>query len=566
MRKHLRAMIAERDRGAALIVVIGIGALVTALLTTAVVIAVSGARQARDDVDWQGALAAAYAGIEEYQSRLAADPSYTQYGNPSAPFTSGSSVIADAANPAFGIGGTWGAVPGSGGTATFRYEVDRRTFLVDGTLRLRSTGRVGQETRTIVADLRQSDFLAYLYFTDYEIEDPAVSRVSSSCVRYAWAGRPTSGCAPAIAFSGGDEINGQVHSNDTIYACQATFRGRVTTPYNPATGPRYKQPSGCGSTPAFQVQDPARGNSPSHMGVLGMPETNSEIRADALDGGCIYTGPTTITLLSNGRMTIRSPWTKQTRPGAANPNPAMCGTPGAGGLGSAAGVTIDVPTQQAVFVQNVPATATDPNGRRAGEADPTTCKGANGTSAGNGVGYPANNETVPAAIDGVAAYGCRNGDIFVQGTLRGELTLAAENYVYVTGNVVYADRDRDLLGLIGNNMVWVHNPNIGGLTRPASRTIEAAILSLRSFTVQNTTIENASGYSSPTLTVRGSIAQRFRGIVFRSPGSGYIKSYQYDPRLLVRSPPHFLNPVTIAYGITTWIEAAPAIDADGSYR
>ena len=51
MRKHLRAMIAERDRGAALIVVIGIGALVTALLPTAVVIEVSRARQARDDVD-----------------------------------------------------------------------------------------------------------------------------------------------------------------------------------------------------------------------------------------------------------------------------------------------------------------------------------------------------------------------------------------------------------------------------------------------------------------------------------------------------------------------------------
>ena len=574
MRKQLRAMIAERDRGVALIVVIGIGAIVTALLSTAVVMAVSSARQARDDADWQGALAAAYAGVEEYQSRLAADPSYTRYGNPAAPFTSGSTVLADAANPALGFGGTWGTVPGSDGTASFRYEVDRRSFLLDGTLRLRSSGRVGDEVRTVVADLRQSDFLAYLYFTDYEIEDPAVTTamnpgsppIPSSCVQHAWAGRATSGCGNAIAFSGGDQINGQVHSNDTIYACQATFFGRVTTPYNPPTGPRYKTPSGCGSTPDFRVKDPARNNSPSHMGVLGMPETNSEIRTDALDGGCLYTGPTTITLLGSGKMTVRSPWTKQTRPGAAVFNPTACGTPGSSGLGSSTGVTIDVPTRNAIYVQNVPASTTDPNGRRSGEADPTTCKGANGAVAGNGLGYPANNETVPRAIDGIVAYGCKNGDIFVQGTLKGELTLAAENYIYVTGNVVYADRDRDLLGLIGNNMVWVHNPNISGVTKPVSRTIEAAILSLRSVTVQNTNIENASGYSSPTLTVRGSIAQRFRGIVYRSPGSGYIKSYQYDPRLLTRSPPHFLNPVTIAYGITTWIGASPALNADGSYR
>ncbi|WP_026373998.1 hypothetical protein [Agrococcus lahaulensis] len=565
MRRQLRIMIEERDRGVALILVIGIGALVGALLTTAIVIAVSSTRHARDDADWQGALAAAYAGVEEYQSRLAADPSYVLQGNSAAPFTAASTVIDDATNPALGFGGSWASVPGSDGTASFRYEVDSSAYAMDGTLRLRSTGRVGTETRTIVTDLRQSDFLAYLYFTDYEIEDPAIYGRSSSCVKYAWAGR-TSTCATAIAFSGGDEIRGQVHSNDTIYACQATFHGRVTTPYNPASGPRYLRPSGCGSTPDFRVKDPARNNSPSLMGVLGMPETNSEIRTAALDGGCLYTGATTITFNSGGTMTVRSPWTKQTRPGAANPTPSECGLPGTGTNRLGSGVTVPVPDRGAVYVQNVPASSSDPNGRVAREADATNCRGADGRTTGNGLGYPANNETAPGAIDGVAAYGCRNGDIFVQGTLRGEVTLAAENYVYVVGNTRYADRDRDMLGLIGNNMVWVYNPVVSSRTRPTSLTIEAAILSLRSFTVQNTATENASGYSSPTLTVRGSIAQRFRGVVFRSPGSGYIKDYQYDPRLLHRSPPHFLNPVSIAYGVTTWIETPPAIDANGTYR
>lgn len=565
MRKQLRMMIEERERGVALILVIGIGALVGALLTTAVVIAVSSSRHARDDANWQGALAAAYAGVEEYQSRLAADPSYVLQGNSTAPFTRTSTVIDDRSNPALGFDGSWATVPGSDGTASFRYEIDSSTYAMDGTLRLRSTGRVGDETRSVVTDLRQSDFLAYLYFTDYEIEDPAVSGVSNSCVRHAWAGRSTSGCGNVIAFSGGDEIRGQVHSNDTIYACQAIFHGRVTTPYNPPSGPRYLKPSGCGSTtPDFRVKDPGRDNSPSLMGVLGMPETNSEIRTDALDGGCLYTGPTTIQFHSNGEMTVRSPWTKQTRPGAADPRPIECGRVGTGSNTLATGQRLAVPERAAIYVQNVPASSTDPNGRGSREADATNCRGADGRTAGNGLGYPANNETVPANIDGVAAYGCKNGDIFVQGTLRGEVTLAAENYVYVVDDVRYADRDRDLLGLIGNNMVWVHNPVISSRTRPTNITIEAAILSLRSFTVQNTKTENASGYSSATLTVRGSIAQRFRGVVYRSPGSGYTKNYEYDPRLLHRSPPHFLNPVSIAYGVTTWVETPPAWDAQGN--
>lgn len=557
MRRHLRTMIEQRDRGAALILVIGIGALVTALLTTAIVVAVSGARHARDDADWQGALSAAYAGVEEYQSRLAADPGYLRYGNASSPFTASSTVIADATNAAFGIGaaGTWASVPGSAGTAEFRYEIDISTFDSDGTIRLRSTGRVGDETRTVVADLRQAGFLNYLYFTDYEIEDPALNGQPDSCVRYAWAGRLAS-CGATIVFSGGDQIRGQVHSNDVIHACDATFYGPVSTAYNPPTGERYVR-SGSGCNPDFRVKDPARGNSPALLGVLGMPETNSEIRTDALDGGCLYTGPTTVTLNSNGTMTVRSPWTKVTRPGAAVPVPTACGRVGtaSGQLGHSAGATIPVPNGGAVFVQNVPTSTTDPNGWRSNQA-PHTCP-----TNGNGVGYPTSGETVPAAIDGTAAYGCRNGDLFIQGRLQGQVTFATENYLYVVGNTTYVDRDRDMLGLIGQGMVWVRNPRINSYVDSPNRTIDAAILSLHSFAVQNT---DKTGDRNGTLTVRGSIAQSFRGIVAQS--SGYIKDYQYDARLRFRSPPHFLSPVTTAYGVTTWIETSPAMDATGGYR
>jgi hypothetical protein len=548
-RAGLRTAIADRERGAALIVVIGIGALVTGLLATAIVFVVSGARYARDDVDWNGALAAAYAGVEEYQSRLAENPDYVRYGNPSAEFSAGSALLDDPANPAFGFDGSWGAVPGSGSTARFRYEVDASEYYSQGILRLRSTGLVGDETRTVVADLRQAGFVHYLYFTDMEIQDPAVTRSGSDCYRYGWSTPARPSRCDNIHFASGDVINGQVHSNDIIYACGATFKGAVTTAWNRASGPRYLCDT-TGGAPTFEVRDPQRGNSPSYLPVLAMPETNSEIRTAALESGCVYTGPTSIRLDPDGFMTVRSPLTRAPS--------ASCGT--ASQLRSDGGARVRVPDGGAVYVQNVPSVRTDPNYRDR----PRAC------AAGNDIGYPAANEVAPAAIDGVGPYDCHSGDIFVQGTLNGQVTLAAENFVYITGNTVYADRDDDMLGLIGNNMVYVRNPvtetcsrwscSTSGPRSP-SITIEAAILSLRSFAVQNTGV---SGIRGNDLTVRGSIAQAFRGVVAQN--SGYDKDYVYDPRLRFRSPPHFLSPVTSAYGVSTWIETEPAIDADGNYR
>ncbi|GEK80998.1 hypothetical protein [Agrococcus baldri] len=565
--RAMRTPVEDRERGVALIMVIGIGAVVTALIATAVIFTVGGMRHARDDVDWNGALAAAYAGVEEYQSRLAENPDYVRFGNDDAPFSAGSSLLEDTSNPALGFGSSWATVPGSVDGASFRYEVDTSAYYSEGVLRVRSTGRVGEETRSIVADLRQAGFVHYLYFTDREIQDPALSSYGSECYRYAWSNppRPSNSSRPndrcgIITFASSDVINGQVHSNDIIYACGTTFKGAVTTSWNPSSGVRYRC-VGAGGTPTFEVRDAQRGNSPSYLPVLGMPETNGQIRAAALESGCVYTGPTSIRLLSNGDMTVRSPLTRATRPGQSIPNPVSCGAPSQ--LASSVGATVRVPDSGAVYVQNVPGTAGDPNYR----ARPSGC------ASGNGLGYPVSNERSPSTVASVAPYDCHSGDLFVQGALNGQVTLAAENFIYITGNTTYVDPDDDMLGLIGNNMVYVRNPAIETCTGSGwwetcstrvdspNITIDAAILSLRSFAVQNTGV---TGDRDGTLTVRGSIAQAFRGVVAYQ--SGYNKDYVYDPRLRFRSPPHFLSPVTSAYGVSTWIETEPAIDAEGSWR
>jgi hypothetical protein len=127
-----------------------------------------------------------------------------------------------------------------------------------------------------------------------------------------------------------------------------------------------------------------------------------------------------------------------------------------------------------------------------------------------------------------------------------------------------------VLGLIANNFVRVaHRVTRTDPTNPSSCTtensaqhpavgdleIDAAILSLNhSFIVDN----YACGASLGTLTVFGAIAQRFRGPVGTSAGTGYIKDYNYDDRLKYRSPPYFLEPVSAAWHVVRVNEQAPA--------
>jgi hypothetical protein len=572
------------ESGIALVMVIGIGAVLMVLVATALAYSVSGVVKARTDQDWNDAMAAAYAGVEEYESRLANDNTYQQYGNPASTFSTGSAVSLPTGaqlNPAFGVGpnGSWAQVYGST-NAYFRYEVDNSKYASTGVLRVRSTGWVGKETRSIVVNLKQEGFIDFLYFTDYEIQDPDLSGDPLTCVKYYWAGRG-SNCSE-IAFGNNDVVNGPVHSNDAIRICDAEFTQTVTSAYNPTTGKRYiaKDSNGSNCT-GQQFDDPT---APTYSPVVGMPPTNAamknEVRSDLpIDvprPGCLYTGPTSIVYNNDGTMTIRSPWTKSTRvagapaTGAAQ-TPAECGPVGTatGQLGSAAGATIPVIAQNLIFVQNVQSTATDPN-YWAPDAYPSTlscqtvsgtvtCKGASGQSNGNGLGYPMAGEVAPSTT----SYKPRVGDVFIKGTLKGAETVYADNYVYVTGDIKYKDANADILGLVGNNAVFVYNPMDSSntpLLTGSGRTIDAAILSVaHTFQVQNFDKGGGRGI----LTVMGAIAQKFRGVVTRG-SNGYTKNYVYDPRFRYVAPPKFLSPVSTSYGVSVLVEVKTAFAPDGT--
>ncbi len=582
MIRFLRARLGPRqgDGGVALIAVIGIGAALTILATALLGLSVGGLMKASNDQNWNAAISAAYAGVEDYQSKLANDNTYQQYGSSLAPFSTTSTFTGTAGNPAFGTGasGSWQTVPGSNGRASYRYEVDSSKYYTTGTLRLRSTGLVGNTARSIVADLKQQGFIDFLYFTNYEIIDPELS--NSACVpTWAWAVPSRPNCS-TIQFAANDVINGPLDSNDTLQICGSTFNGPVTTAFKPASGLNYVIPGGC-AAPTFAIA-----GSPSYSPTIVMPPTNRQMKQETRDDlttstvprpGCLFTGPTSIVFNNDGTMTVRSPWTKKTNiegsPETSGTISPSCGTPGyavSNTLGSTAGQTFAVPTNNLIYVQNVPSTSTDPN-YWAAAATPTglTCTGLAGSSGtGNGLGYPKANEAAPSSSTDAPSYGCRNGDVFVKGSLHAAVTIATDNYIYVTGGIKYVDPQADMLGLVGQKSIWVYNPvdSSGTLldTSQPGIEIDAAILSVdHTFIVQNW----AAGKKG-TLTVKGAIAQNFRGPVGTSSNgnnmSGYVKAYSYDPRLRYTAPPKFLSPVSTTYGVSMLVEVKTAYLPSGA--
>lgn len=611
----------DDERGVALAAVIGLGAVLMIVLSLVVATATSGATKASNDDDYNKAMAAAYAGLSDYQGRLAADNAYVKYGVRT-PFSGESTYSADTANKAFGsgVGGSWAPVVGST-DQFYRYEVDNSAYANTGKVRLRVTGKADDTTRTIVVDLRGDGFVNYLWFTNYESQDPSLTgeTVTGGSARCTSAHRNDSGWSQAsscnpVQFAAGDTLDGPVRTNDVITACGATFNSTVQDT-GPAgffyTSADTSISSACKTSTRFTI------GPIENKGTLPMPSTNAnmkqEARTDIPDKvakpGCIYTGPTSITFLAGGKMRVVSPWTKKTQlSGAANgtitngsTNDALCGS-----VSALTGTGAVIPTlpSNLVFVQTVPSASGDPNywapnatpppggtvNGTVNAGSPVYCqqnvKDASGKTTsdyGNGLGYPKSNEFTGSLGDS-GYYGCRNGDVFVSGSFGGQMTLAAENFIYVTGSIVYQNgrSSDDMLGLVGQRAVSVYNPiscssgtssacstssgSSANLAPTRNIEIDAAIASnLGTFNVQN----SAFGSNLGTLTIYGSIAQQFRGSVRTSYNSGawvtgYAKAYAYDSRLKSSAPPKFLQPVSTTYGVTTETESATAFRADGT--
>lgn len=599
------------DRGMALANVVIFGTVMLMLVATMVAVSTSGAVKSATDRNFQNAMAAAYAGLADYQSKLSNDNGYALYGNAAAQFskTSGSTFTGDDKNTAFTSSGSqWASVVGST-DQFFRYEVDNADYSSKGVLRVRVTGKSGGSVRSLVANLKGDGFINYLYFTNYESSSPSIS--GSDCTTaYQWQGGVSNRCQ-AVQFAGTDVLNGPIRTNDVFTAaCATTFNGSVEqhdTRVRPSSG-----------TCSGQFL----GGDPSPVPYLGLPALNSnmsqetrvDIPATVPRPGCLYTGPTRVAFLGGGKMTVWSPWSKATQirvdsqsgevSASADTAKAasLCGSIDA--LQSQGGATIPTLPANLVYVQDVPSATNNVNtwsGTFPSKYTNTYCTttvtvGANGRATtkanqpfSNGMGYPAAGEWVNGRSAGrnnttqagsaPDTYSCTAGDVFVSGPFAGAMTIASSGTIWATGSVTYDDPTTDILGLVGQNAVEVYNPTkctsyasdgtacnnsgIALLNRSTGDgiTISGAIASnAGTFWNQNYDVGPKLG----TLKVVGSIAQNWRGPVATTGNTGFSKNYVYDQRLLTTAPPKFLQPVSTSYGVTTQVEVQSAYQVDGA--
>lgn len=510
----LRARLAD-ERGFTMIVVLG--ALVVAMgLSVAAYGAANGdLGLGRNNQDQKQAYAAAEAGLNDYFFHLSQNPDYWSL------CTTPASYLVQAGASATGH---WRPVsPGSSSSyviellpAPGHASCDSSTTaaaqasMIDpssGTFRIRVTGRSRNVTRSLVASFRRRGFLDYLYFTDLEDGDPTIFGGSSSCSNYYRYGR--SGCTD-IQFAPGDVVAGPFHTNDEMLVCGSPTFGRNAQDSIEASDLGPALPDGV-KPPGWRAVSGCANTQPNFLGTfapgapeLTLPSSNATLR-DGTDSQYQFTGQTKVVLGSPDadHMTV----TNATR-----------------GLN---GATMSLPPNGVIYVSN----------------------GACGKTYDYKNPYPSSEPQ-----------GC--ADVYVQGTYSGPLTIGSDKDIIVNGNI--ANTGDGLLGLIANNFVRVYHPvdGDGNPTYPPGTSkvteIDAAILALQhSFIVDN----YAAGAPLGTLTVKGAIAQKFRGPVGTGSGStvatGYVKNYTYDDRLRYRTPPSFLDPVKTSWRIQRYTEQVP---------
>lgn len=153
-----------------------------------------------------------------------------------------------------------------------------------------------------------------------------------------------------------------------------------------------------------------------------------------------------------------------------------------------------------------------------------------------------------------------SGNVTVQGTLKGQVTLYSEQDINISGDIDYFKDPQkdpsstDMLGLIAQNDIVVDD-NAEKNHGNKDLDIQAAMMALHSFRVQD--YNNTHIGTRGQLNVLGGIVQDTRGAVgtVNNQGvlvTGYNKNYDYDPRLLSKWPPGY--PLEDSYSIISWKE------------
>ena len=619
------------------------------LVATALAYATAGQPQARHGQDRVEALSAAQAGIDHYLGHLNRDRNYFATADCANPALKGPNRDPALLTAQCGWGTTtpygWVKVqPDDPASAEFHYDINS-TDMDQFTIWVSSTGRSGSTMRTLQAKVSIAGSQRYLYVTDFEDADPEnfvaygqsgptevhCGKSGTTLAKYWWqpatnrraqSGNRSSSPCREINFITGDSLDGPVHFNDTPYINgNPVFKQGFTTyatgcPKAATTNAGAAKTAGCwvgSGTPDLSSKGARWAN------VNLLPDTTSDM---VNKPGCQFTGDTRIRFNSNGTMDV---WNTKSGVGFVG-NPAVLGTaPNCGNAANykppAAKQNVPVPDGLVIYVKNSSTSATCVagqivNGATSGSAAADVIPLGNSeyvtdisylnptklvktrTSAGTWT-------TAVTGDDHPRKFDCGLGNVYVEGTVKGRVTIAAENNVVVTGNLGIANTTigappgndpSDIVGLVAQNSVVVYHP-----VKISSWTVAAAKGSTSGATVPTcgsdptatptggtkaganctytagTSYDNLDTYLSPPanyaadgkkhrwiyasiqtlahsfwvssynrgvptgiLSVRGSIAQRWRGAVGTGTiSTGYLKDYSYDKRLQTNSPPYF---------------------------
>ncbi|MCW2678957.1 MAG: hypothetical protein JWM62_358 [Frankiales bacterium] len=445
----LNRMSRDDDRGIAMVMVVVSMMVLTMLATSALAYALTTQKSSRRDQDWNAALAAAQAGVEDYIGHLNRSDDYARVWDCTNKAQQGPAATGNTCGWTASTPPAWVRVAGGSG-ADFHYDVDPTRLAENGTIRVVSTGRSKGVTRTLDVAVGRGGSTDFLYYTTYEHADPANRGVyatppsSSWCSGvdsagqevkqiYWWAGRSSAqaGCTE-IQFAAGDVLDGRVHVNDTpLIGGGATFKEGLET-----SNPACKTAVASNNYAACQrgTGAPTYGVAPRWADELYLQDNSAQF---ATFPGCQYTGPTRVVLKSNGTMDVWSKWST----GAA----AVAADCGGAAVTTAAGATnVPVPDGKVLYVRN------------GGEA--RQC------AAGEiGDGLPLTGDTTMRLADQF----CNMGNLYIEGTLKGRMSVAANNSIVVTGDLLLASGidGVDMLGLVAANSVQAFHPWIERVTQ-----------------------------------------------------------------------------------------------------
>ena len=243
MQKHLNTRPERRwralrdERGVTMIVALLVMLVTSLLLVAAFTATNDDAQLSRADQTQKQAYYAALAGAQEYEYELEANPDYWE----SCPNPSGTApgelaesyevtTLAAASDPE--------AAKTCNTASPFSTIIESKGALTN-TFRIKSVGKAGTSTRTVIATFQVAGFLNYIYFTQYEVADPrSYAGGEPGCENYApereklMKEHKLKECVE-IEFGPEDSVNGPMKTDDKALVCNGAEFGRASKKYDP---------------------------------------------------------------------------------------------------------------------------------------------------------------------------------------------------------------------------------------------------------------------------------------------------------------------------------------------